>query len=248
MSSHYDDPLYNYPAYWQKRQYEHQSEIMALNMLLDHTKFSTCVDIGAGFGRLIPFLHHYCQRLILIEPSQKQRRLAAHFLKSQLIHYSIIPGSAQSTGLKNRICDLAVLVRVAHHLPRLKKVFHEVHRILKPNGYFIFEFANSSNFKARFTKIFQADSISLTPVQRKGKTNPHANSIPFLNHHPASVLYDLKNSGFTPKRLLSVSNLRSFWIKKILPLSWMLTLEKYMQPLLAKFYFGPSIFVLSQKN
>jgi hypothetical protein len=68
-----------------------------------------------------------------------------------------------------------------------------------------------------------------------------------VNHNPRTVIKQLAHAGFKVKKTLSVSNLRSPVLKKIVPKSGMLALENLMQAPLAKTYFGPSTFFLIQK-
>jgi len=51
--SFYDDPSFSYPKYWEKRRYEHLSEIIALRKLIEkipHDKRGDLIDVGAGFA------------------------------------------------------------------------------------------------------------------------------------------------------------------------------------------------------
>jgi hypothetical protein len=48
--------------------------------------------------------------------------------------------------------------------------------------------------------------------------------------------------------VLSVSNLRSPGLKKVMPRGLMLAIESVMQPTLSSTFFGPSIFFLIKKG
>ncbi len=227
-SNYYNDPEFSYPKYWQGRRYEHAAEVMAICRLLDKHHFIAGLDIGGGYGRLAPTLLKFCDQLTLVEPSSKQRRLAPKGIK-------IVAGTSDSTGLPDSSFDLVSIIRVLHHLPNPQPTFKEIHRLLKPGGFLLIEFANSNNFKARITGRRRASNI------RRG-------SIPFVNHHPQSILKALSLCGFTPIKTLSVSNFRSPIFKKIIPLPILLILESISQFLISSFYFGPSIFVLAAKT
>ena len=56
-----------------------------------------------------------------------------------------------------------------------------------------------------------------------------------------------KDNNLKVEKILSVSNLRSPGLKKIVPTSVMLKTEQIMQPMLAKSFFGPSVFFLVKK-
>ncbi|MEK7155222.1 MAG: class I SAM-dependent methyltransferase [Patescibacteria group bacterium] len=236
-SSYYNDPDFSYTKYWQGREYEHQSEVIALNKLLKGSHFTSGADIGGGYGRLIPTLAQYCQKVVLVEPSLKQR-LQAKSIKSQA-------GTSTATNLPDSSLDFASIVRVLHHLPDPLPTLHELHRILKPNGVLVLEFANSLHFLARFKSLITGQAISRLPVERRRPVNIRRRSIPFVNHHPEVIFKLLSTSGFVIKKTLSVSNFRSPFLKKILPLPVLLFLESIFQSLVSSIYFGPSIFVLA---
>jgi len=242
MAAHYDDPRFSYLSYWQGRDYEHESEIIALETLLSSHHFASAADIGGGYGRLIPTIDQYSSKIFLIEPSAKQRAIAQKLFPSRPDIF-IKPGSAESTRLPAASQDLVTMIRVAHHLPDLSPSLIEAHRILKPSGVLVLEFANSAHIKARLSRT----AIPLAPIEKRTPKNIRARTIPFMNHHPLTVLSSLSKAGFAPQRILSVSNFRSQFLKKLLPLKVMLILESVSQVALSRLWFGPSIFVLSHR-
>lgn len=235
---YYNDPAFSYPDFWKGREYEHQAELLAIHRLLGDMKFDTIADVGGGYGRLATALFTFGRRVIVIDPSQVQLNLVKDFVH---LPVETREGNSEHTGLENESCDLVTMVRVTHHLLHPKPSFHEVGRILKPKGLFLLEFANSTNFKARARNKF--DPMLLSSVDM-GSTDI---KVPFVNHHPASIKKMLREEGFVIKRELSVSNLRSPAVKRAVPVTMLLGLENLSQTLLAKLYFGPSIFILAQK-
>lgn len=245
--SFYDDPDFSYPRYWQGRAYETHSELLAIDRLVGAKKFAAAADIGGGFGRLTRHLARFCQHVTLIEPATKARTGARKFLRD-LPQVAITAGSAHKTGLPAASQDLVLLVRVAHHLPDLAPAIAEVGRILKPEGWLILEFANSLHAKARVKSCLTGKPILLTPVEKRRPINIRKGTIPFVNHHPDSVRKLLYTQGFVLSRVLSVSNLRSPLLKKLVPVGILVGIEKILQPLLAPVSFGPSLFVLARKK
>ena len=243
--AHYDDPQFSYTQYWQGREYEHLSEVLALNKLLQGLSFQKSADIGGGFGRLTPALAPRSPTTYLIEPSAKMRRLASKSLRSKNVE--IMAGSAARTRLPDSSLDCAILVRVLHHIPNLQPIFSELTRILKPNGYLVIEFANSLNFKSRLKSFISGEPIFPTPTDLRSLASIRKKYISFVNHHPQTVLKTLRLCRFAPLRVLSVSNFRSPLLKKIVPLQMLLLLESASQTIFSKIYFGPSIFILAQK-
>ena len=58
----------------------------------------------------------------------------------------------------------------------------------------------------------------------------------------------LDKAGLRVERILSVSNLRSPGLKKVVPKPVMLAIEGILQPTLASTFFGPSVFFLIRKK
>lgn len=239
-NNYYDDAEFSYLNYWKGRDYEHAAEVIAIRRLLGKRHFSSGVDIGGGYGRLAPTLLRFCNQLTIVEPSSKQRKLAPQSVK-------IFSGTSDSTGLPDSSSDFVSIIRVMHHLPDPRPTLKEIHRLLKPNGLLLLEFANSLNIKSRIVSFFSGQPISSLPLERRRASNIRRGSIPFVNHHPQSVLKALSLSHFVTLRTLSVSNFRSPFLKKILPLPLLLILESIAQISLSRFHFGPSIFVLALK-
>ena len=236
---YYDDPEFSYPAFWRTREYEHEAELLAIERLLGERRFETAVDIGGGFGRLAECLSRYARKVIVIEPSELQRTLLASFSPETIVK----EGNALDTGLPVKSCDLAVMVRVAHHLPDVQESFEEIYRILKPGGYVILEFANSAHLKSRLRNFMKFRSVPLESVQ----VNKKEKEITFLNHHPTTIKKMLHQTGFIIVSELSVSNFRSIILKKVFSVQTLLRFEQATQRLFAPMHSGPSVFVLARR-
>jgi len=244
---HYDDPAFSYEKYWQSRDYEQASEELCINHLLEGKKLKVGVDLGGGYGRLSSLLRKYCKKVTLVEPSRKQRRIAQQYLGSDP-SVTILPGTAEKTGLPPASADLVIMVRVMHHLPDPLPALKEIHRILKPGGIMILEYANSTNFKSRIRSLLTGQPILLTPIEKRSVSNIRRNTIPFVNHHPHTIDKLLNRAGFTVSQKLSVSNFRIPFLKRRLGMKSLLVLESKTQKRLASFNFGPSIFLLAHKE
>lgn len=242
----YNDPKHNYLHYWQGRDYENAAERLALRRLLRNRHFGSAADIGGGYGRLCVFLEEYADKVTLAEPSQQQLDIAADYLKD---HPEIDRKLTQADDLvfKDRSVDLITMIRVMHHLPDPSAEFAEIHRVLSDDGFFILEVANYAHGRNRLKHFFKGKRLPAEPVDIRSVANQRANEIPFVNHNPKTVIKQLAHAGFRVEKVLSVSNLRSPSLKKILPRVVMLSAESLLQPTLAKTYFGPSIFFLIRK-
>lgn len=242
----YDDPSYNYLKYWQGRDYENESEEIAINYLLRKKHFHHAIDIGGGYGRLSLVLSNYADRVTLVEPSKQQLEIADEYLKG---HDSIEKTLGQANKLKfgNNSIDLAVMIRVMHHLPDPTPELKEIARVLSDDGYLILEVANYTHFRNRLKYGIKFKKFPVEPVDIRSAKNRKDSVIPFVNHNPKTVIKQLAHVGLKVEKTLSVSNLRSPALKKILPTRFMLAIEKPMQTIFAKSYFGPSVFFMIKK-
>lgn len=243
----YNDPSHNYLKYWNGRDYEHASEEMAIKRLLEGKRFKSAVDVGGGYGRLCLLLEKYADKVTLAEPSQQQLDIAEEFLKD---HPEVDRKLLQAEDLKFKdgSIDLLTMIRVMHHLPDPMPEFTEFSRVLSDDGYAIIEVANYSHARNRLKHFVKGKKLPTDPVDIRSEAHKTEDEIPFVNHNPETVIKQLGKAGLKVERILSVSNLRSPALKKIMPRSVMLAIEGILQPTLANSYFGPSVFFLVRKG
>lgn len=242
-SDQYNDPTHNYLKYWDGRDYENAAERLAIARLLKGKHFKHAADIGGGFGRLCIFLEDYADKVTLAEPSQQQIDIAKEYLKD---HPEIERKLTQADDLqfKDDSLDLITMIRVMHHLPDPSEEFKEIKRVLADDGYLILEIANYSHARNRVKHLLKGQKLPTKPVDIRSKENQREEEIAFVNHNPKTVIRQLAHAGLKVDRILSVSNLRSTSLKKIVPMRAMLKVENVLQPALAKSFFGPSVFLL----
>jgi ubiquinone/menaquinone biosynthesis C-methylase UbiE len=242
----YNDPSHNYLHYWEGRDYEHAAEEMALRRLLAGKHFKHAVDVGGGYGRLCVFLEKYADQVTLAEPSQQQLDIAKDFLKG---HPEVNRKLLQADDLKFKAgsIDLLTMIRVMHHLPDPSNELAEIARVLSKDGYAIIEVANYAHARNRVKHMLKGKKLPVEPVDIRSAAYRNENEIPFVNHNPETVIKQFGRAGLKVERALSVSNLRSPSLKKIMPQGLMLRIENMLQPTLAGSYFGPSIFFLVKK-
>lgn len=246
-SDQYDDPNYNYLHYWDGRDYENEAERMAIRRLLTGKHFKHATDIGGGYGRLCIFLEQYADKVTLAEPSQQQLDIAKDFLKDhQEIDRKLM--QADDMKFKDGTIDLLTMIRVMHHLPNPAREFAEIARVLSDDGYAIIEVANYAHGRNRIKHLLKGRKLPTEPVDIRSAKNMRKDEIPFVNHNPHTVISQLGQAGLKVERVLSVSNLRSPGLKKVVPRGVMLAAESVMQPLMAGSFFGPSIFFLVRKG
>lgn len=243
----YNDPTHNYLHYWDGREYEHAAEEIAISKILKNRHFNNAVDVGGGYGRLCVQLEKYADKVTLAEPSQQQLDIAEKYLKD---HPEIDRKLAQADELpfEKGTVNLLTMIRVMHHLPDPSNEFKEISRVLSDDGYAVIEVANYLHMRNRLKHIAKRKRMPVKPVDIRSEKNKTEDEIPFVNHNPATVIRQLEHAGLVVESTLSVSNMRSVRLKKIVPKEIMLGAEKVLQRPLATVYFGPSIFFLVRKS
>ncbi len=205
---------YDYPKYWRGREYEDRAEKQAILSLLGKIppeRKNSLVDIGGGFGRLAPLYAPLFAECLLIDPSSRLLREAQKKVQ-KYPHLGLKRGKLEHLPVGSGAFDVALLVRVVHHLKNPQKAFLEVYRVLKPGGFLILEFANKAHFRACLRAWLEGDfgfSQNPTPANQASK----GAKIPFLNHHPRRIEADLEKTGFEVLDCLSVSNFRLPFLK-----------------------------------
>lgn len=243
----YNDPSHNYLKYWDGRDYEHAAEEMALLRLIGTKHFRHAADIGGGYGRLCIFLESFADKVTLAEPSQQQLDIGKEFLKDHPQVDRLLT-QADDLKFKDGSLDLITMIRVMHHLPDPSTEFAELSRVLADDGYLILEVANYAHGRNRIKHLVKGKKLPTEPVDIRSEAyKKKKDEIAFVNHNPKTVIKQLAHAGLKVERTLSVSNLRSPGLKKVMPKSAMLLTEKVLQPTLAKTYFGPSVFFLVKK-
>lgn len=242
----YNDPSHNYLKYWEGRDYENEAEEMAIKRLLKGKRFRHAVDVGGGFGRLCVLLEKYSDKVTLAEPSQQQLDIAKEFLKD---HPKVDRKLMQADDLnfKDSSVDLLTMIRVMHHIPQPETELAEIARVLSKDGYAIIEVANYMHGRNRLKHLLKGKKMPTEPVSVRSVARSGKADIPFVNHNPHTVMNQLAHAGLKVEKILSVSNLRSTTLKRVVPKGVMLSVEKVLQPALASTFFGPSVFFLVKK-
>jgi len=249
MAAAYD--TYDYPSYWEGREYEHNAEVLAIRHLLAKIpKITKVLEIGAGYGRLVPLYLYRANKIILTDPSARLLKHAKSTYKLKKIKTLQTKAENLPPKIKSKSVDLIIIVRVLHHVESVDNIFKISHRTLKKNGYLIIEFANKKHLKAALSEVLKGNltfPLDIFPKDRRSEKSIKEHDLPFLNYHPDIIIDKLKQQGFRIVETRSVSNLRSSFIKRILPLDILLFIEDILQTALSYINLGPSIFILAKK-
>src|SRR5258707_14290741 len=155
--AYYD--TYDYSSYWTGREYEHESEVICIKEFLSKIpKINRSLEIGGGYGRLIPNYIYRTKQTILTDPSAKLLSLARERLSNyKNIKYTQSTIENLNKKFKAKSFDLVLMIRVMHHLPDADKSFGYIEKLVAPNGYFILEFANKIHFKKVFSELLKGN-------------------------------------------------------------------------------------------
>jgi len=223
-------------TFWEQggRSYEDAVEAIALRRLLPGTG-RRVLDLGAGAGRNEPRYAGFEQRVLLDYSrtmlEQAQARLGASdrnlYVAADGYRLPFAPG----------LFDCVVMVRVLHHMADPPAVLRQVARVLAGQATFVLEFANKRNLKA----------IGRWALRRQA-WNPFApDPFEFLplhfDFHPGAVRAWLAGLGLTVERTLTVSHFRSGAVKRVVPLSWLVSLDAAAQLTGGLWQLSPSVFV-----
>jgi hypothetical protein len=108
--------------------------------------------------------------------------------------------------------------------------------------------ANVAHARNRVRYLLKGQRIPHLPVDIRSPENRHDEEIAFVNHNPYTVIEQLARTGLRTERMLSVSNLRSATLKRVLPHRIHVAAEVACQRMLARTVFGPSVFLLLRKD
>lgn len=250
MPAAYD--TYDYPSYWQGRDYEQGSEEIAIKGFLNRiAKIKTALEIGSGYGRLVPSYRFRAKKIILSDPSSVLLKTARENVGNKNIKYIHSRLRNLPKKLRANSVDLAIIVRVLHHIDNQDEAFKIIEKILKTRGYLILEFANKCHFKSHISEFLRGNltfPLEIFTKDLRSKRAKKKGDIPFLNFHPDNIKKKLEDAGFSIVEARSVSNFRSSFLKDILPTSLLLSIENLLQKPLSYVNFGPSVFILAQKR
>jgi ubiquinone/menaquinone biosynthesis C-methylase UbiE len=238
-------PICNYEgsdyqsSFWEKggRDYEDQSEAIALKRLLP-SNGRLLLELGAGAGRNTPRYSGFTQVVLvdysLTQLQQAQERLGPNqryiYVAADIYHLPFVDG----------LFDAATMIRTLHHMADPQAALRQVRATLQKGAVFILEYANKHNLKA----------ISRYMLRKQDWSPFTLESVEFeklnFDFHPGMVRRWLKETNFNLQDQLAVSYFRLGWLKKTLPLKWLLSLEAWLQPTGKWFQLSPSVFTLSR--
>lgn len=240
----YEGSSYRRDFWGQGRAYEDAAERVALRRLLPPTG-SRLVDVGAGYGRLVPLYSGY-DEVILFDYALSQLREAQELWGSHGPNgspsYVYVAGDFYSMPFALGAFQTVVMVRTLHHAADAASVIRGISNILQPGGRLVLEFANKRNLKAVLRYLLRRQDWSPfdpAPVE----------FVPLnFDFHPAWIAGLLADAGLRVEERRAVSSFRLESVKRLVPTSVLVALERICQPLGSPMALSPSVFVRCERG
>jgi ubiquinone/menaquinone biosynthesis C-methylase UbiE len=223
----------------QKRSYEDLAERIAIRRLLPRTG-GRLLEIGTGFGRLVDLYQGY-EQILLLDYSASMLREAQERLGREP-RYTYVAADLYHMPFVDGLVDTACMVRVMHHVADVSGALGQIHRVIRPGGAYLLEFASKLHLK----------SILRYAVRRQS-WNPFVESpVEFVelnfDFHPRWMRDRLSRSGFAIERVRTVSRFRIPLLKRFVPAQLLAVLDGALQWVGGLWQLTPSVFVLARRQ
>ncbi|MCS7060524.1 MAG: class I SAM-dependent methyltransferase, partial [Anaerolineae bacterium] len=192
------------------------------------------VEFGAGFGRLADLYAGY-EQIVLLDYSRTMLEQAMQDWGANP-RFVFVAADIYHLPFAESVFDAATMIRVIHHIAKVPAALAQIRRVMTPGGVFVLEFANKRHIKAVARHLLRR--------QTWNPFDPHPFEFVKLNFdfHPSWMLDQLRQAGFATRRKLSVSYLRAGFIKRRIPVEWMVYADAILQRTAWLGLWSPSVF------
>jgi SAM-dependent methyltransferase len=235
----YEGSAYRTEFWGQGREYEDAAERVALRHFLPPTG-RRLVDIGGGYGRLVPLYGGYDEVVLFdyaISQLRQGRELWGDAGPGGRPRFIYVAADFYNQPFVSGLFDTVTMVRTLHHAADVPTVLNGVARILGPGGTFVLEFANKHNLKAILRYLARRQDWS--PFDRKPVEFVKLN----FDFHPVWMRERLSDAGLQVDQVRTVSHFRLALLKRLLPTVLLVKLDRLLQPTGALWQLSPSVFV-----
>lgn len=131
----------DFRAYWTGKSKEllHHSECRILAEMLSPNR-GWFVDIGAGFGRLVPSYTAPERKIVLVDYAKNHLEMAAKEYSHLDLHY--IAADAGNLPFRNGVFSSGVCIRLFHHMPHAAPFLAEVSRVFQQRALVLLTYLN----------------------------------------------------------------------------------------------------------
>lgn len=193
------------------------------------------MELGAGAGRNTSRYEDF-ERIVLLDYSFSQLQLAKKRL-GESDRYTYVAADVYRLPFVSGLFDFATMIRTLHHLVDAPLALHQVRRVLRSNAGFILEYASKKHLKAILR--YWLGKQNWNPLSRETVEIVELN----FNFHPRSVRTWLEQNDFKIERQLTVSHFRVGALKRLVPLSLLVSLDSIAQYTGNLWQLTPSVFV-----
>ncbi len=223
-------------SFWEQggRDYEDRVEAIALQRLLP-VQGKRLLEIGAGAGRNT-LRYRGFEQIVLLDYSRTQLEQARDRLGLS-DRYIYVVADVYRLPFRHNVFDGATMIRTIHHLVEPERALGRISEGLVPGAALILEFANKRNLKAIGRWLLRRQQWNpFTPEQIEfAELN--------FNFHPRSIRAMLRQTGFNVNRILTVSHFRMGFLKRVVPLSFLVAADSMVQWTGAFWQLTPSVFL-----
>ncbi len=146
---------------------------------------ATLLDIGCGRGGLVEQLKHPVVRMLGLDPDW-------HSLREHRLELPRIVGTSDALPFAEKCVDVAFAAWVLEHLERPLHTFRSIHRILKPDGVFVFITPNAQHPLALFNNLLGHMGRLQGQLVDKLYGRSHADTFPtYYRANHIETLYEL---------------------------------------------------------
>ncbi len=233
--------------FWPGREYEDRAERIALNHLLPPTG-KRLIEIGAGFGRLADLYRGYDQ-VVLLDYARSMLQDAHAHLGSDP-RFIFVAADLYNMPFVDNAFDVAVTVRVLHHVADIPCAFDEISRLLRPHGTYVTDFANKRHLKA-VLRYWLGRISNGAPDHKVESTNPFSLA-PYefvklnFDYHPSYISQNLSRARFEVHEQRAVSTFRLGFLKRLVPATLLASLDGFIQRPTARLQLSPSLFLCAE--
>jgi SAM-dependent methyltransferase len=235
----YEGSAYRTEFWGEGREYEDAVERIALQHLLPPAG-RRLVEIGGGYGRLVPLYGGYEEVVIFdyaLSQLQQAQELWGAAGPNGRPRYIYVAGDFYKQPFAPGLFDTVTMVRTLHHAADAPAVLRGVAQILGPDGAFVLEFANKRNLKAILRYLLRRQDWS--PFDREPVEFVKLN----FDFHPAWIFDQLSQVGLRVQKLRAVSHFRLGLLKRLAPTKLLAAFDRLLQPTGALWQLTPSVFV-----
>ena len=235
----YEGSAYRTEFWGAGRDYEDGAERAALQRLLPPSGHRL-IDIGGGYGRLLPLYSQY-DEVVIFDYALSQLRQGQALWGAQIpdggpgIRY--VAGNFYNLPFAAGVFDTVTMVRTLHHATDAPSVLRGIAEILTPRGTLVMEFANKRNLKAMLR--YGLGRQAWSPFEREPVEFVELN----FDFHPGWVEEHLRRVGLVVRERRAVSTFRVGFLKRVVPTGMLVALDRLCQPLGEVAPVSPSVFV-----